>query len=104
DYGNVVAGAFGDAVKAVGGSSVDVEHFTPSTNAVMQPSQTIAKTPADAVMIAQGGSVLRAIAPSLGFSGLDKTKVKLLGTGLWDDPPLAREDSLAGGWFAAPAP
>jgi hypothetical protein len=104
EYGNVVTGAFGDAVKAVGGTSVDVEHFTPSTNAVMAPSAAIAKSNADAVMIAQGGPVLRAIAPSLGFSGLDRDKVKLLGTGLWDDPTLAREDMLLGGWFAAPEP
>ena len=55
-------------------------------------------------MIAEGGPILRAIAPSLGFAGLDKNKVKLLGTGLWDDPSIAKEDMLLGGWFAAPAP
>jgi ABC-type branched-subunit amino acid transport system substrate-binding protein len=104
DYGDLVANAFADAVKASGGTSLDVEHFTPSANQVMAPSATVAKTEADAVLIAQGGTVLRAIAPSLGFSGLDRTKVKLLGTGLWDDPALTREDTLQGGWFAAPAP
>ena len=104
EYGNVTAEAFTDAVKASGGSSVDIQHFTPATNAVMAPSQATAKTSADAVMIAQGGQVLRAIAPSLGFSGLDKDKVKLLGTGLWDDPSIAKEDVLLGGWFAAPEP
>ena len=103
-YGDLIAGAFNDAVKGAGATSLDIEHFTPNTNAVLAPSQTIAKTPADAVMIAQGGAVLRAIAPSLSFSGLDKSRVKLLGTGLWDDPAIAREDSLAGGWFAAPEP
>ena len=70
----------------------------------MAPSAAIAKTGADAVLIAQGGSVLRAIAPSLAFSGLDPAKVKLLGPGLWDDPAIIRESSLEGGWFAAPAP
>jgi ABC-type branched-subunit amino acid transport system substrate-binding protein len=104
EYGDVVAGAFTDAVKATGGTSVDVEHFTPQSNQVMTPSQAIAKTNADTVMIAQGGPVLRAIAPSLGFAGLDKDKVKLLGTGLWDDPSIGREDMLLGGWFAAPEP
>jgi len=48
--------------------------------------------------------VLRAIAPSLAFNGLDPAKVKLLGTGLWDDPGVAKEQSLDGGWFAAPEP
>ena len=104
EYGDVVAGAFTDAVKSAGGTSVDVEHFTPSTSAVMAPSTAIAKTNADAVIIGQGGAILRAIAPSLSFSGLDKDKVKLLGTGLWDDPAVEREDMLAGGWFAAPDP
>jgi ABC-type branched-subunit amino acid transport system substrate-binding protein len=30
--------------------------------------------------------------------------VKLLGTGLWDEPDLGREPTLVGGWFAAPPP
>jgi hypothetical protein len=72
--------------------------------AVMAPAAAIAKSQADAVLIAQGGAVLRAIAPDLSFSGLDHNKVKLLGTGLWDDPSLGREDVLVGGWFAGPEP
>jgi branched-chain amino acid transport system substrate-binding protein len=104
DYGNVIADAFTDAVKSAGASSTDVEHFTPASNQVMPASQAIAKTDADTVMIAEGGPILRAVAPSLGFAGLDKDKVKLLGTGLWDDPSISREDMLVGGWFAAPEP
>jgi ABC-type branched-subunit amino acid transport system substrate-binding protein len=104
EYGDVVADAFTGAVKDAGGTSVDVEHFTPASNQVMPPSQAVAKTNADTVMIAEGGPILRAVAPSLGFAGLDKDKVKLLGTGLWDDPSIGREDMLVGGWFAAPAP
>ena len=104
DYGAVVADAFADAVKNTGGTSVAVERFTPTTNAVMAPASAVTKTNADAIMVAQGGPLLRAIAPSLGFSGLDRDKVKLLGTGLWDDPTIIREDMLLGGWFAAPEP
>jgi len=103
-YGDVVANTFGDAVKSAGVTSVGVEHFTPDTAAVMAPSATIAKSNADAVLIAQGGGVLRAIAPSLAFNGLDPAKVKLLGTGLWDDPAITPEQTLDGGWFAAPEP
>jgi len=104
DYGKVVADAFTEAVNAVKGTSVDIERFTPATNQVMTPSQAIAKTNADAVMVAEGGQILRAVAPSLGFAGLDKNSVKLLGTGLWDDPNVSKEDMLVGGWFAAPEP
>jgi len=104
-YGNVIAEAFGEAVKSNGAASLDVQHFASNTNAVLAPSQTIAKSQADAVMIAQGGPILRAIGPDLSFSGLDKNKVKLLGTGLWDDDKaIARESSLQGSWYAAPTP
>jgi len=104
DYGDVVASAFDEAVKAAGATSLEVEHFTPNPGAVMAPSQAIAKTQADAVLIAQGGTVLRAIAPTLAFDGLDPAKVKLLGTSLWLDPTLGREQTLVGGWFAATDP
>jgi len=103
-YGDVVANAFSDAVKSVNATNVDVEHFAPDSAAVMAPSVSIVKSNADAVLIAQGGGVLRAIAPSLAFNGLDPAKVKLLGTGLWDDAAITREQTLDGGWFAAPEP
>ncbi|MGH6827502.1 MAG: penicillin-binding protein activator [Rhizomicrobium sp.] len=103
-YGNVVASAFDAAVKDAGGRPVDVEHFAPDPAAVMAPAAAVAKSGADAILIAQAGSVLDAIAPSLAFNGLDPAKVKLLGTGLWDDPSINRQQTLDGGWFAAPAP
>jgi branched-chain amino acid transport system substrate-binding protein len=103
-YGDVVANTFSEAVKSAGATSVDIEHFTPDTAAVMAPAATVAKSNADAILIAQGGGVLRAIAPSLAFNGLDPAKVKLLGTGLWDDPAITPEQTLDGGWFAAPEP
>jgi branched-chain amino acid transport system substrate-binding protein len=36
------------------------------------------------------------------FYKIDTTKVKLLGSALWDDASLAKEPALAGAWFAAP--
>ncbi|HEY2835920.1 MAG TPA: penicillin-binding protein activator [Rhizomicrobium sp.] len=103
-YGDVITGAFTDAVKDAGAISTDIEHFAPNTASVTAPSTAVAKTSADAVMIAQGGGVLRAIGPTLVFNGLDPAKTKLLGTGLWDDPNTVKEQSLTGGWFAAPEP
>jgi ABC-type branched-subunit amino acid transport system substrate-binding protein len=103
-YGQAAEGAFRDAVAAAKADIVDVEHFAPNPGAVMAPVGAVAKSDADALLIAQGGTVLKAIGPALLFDGLDRSKVKLLGTGLWDDPSLSREDSLTGGWYAAPAP
>ena len=104
-YGDVTKDAFTDAVTAVHGTIVDVERFAPNAGAVAGPADAVAKSGADAVFIAQGGVILRAIAPTLSLDGATRDKVKLLGTGLWDDDPvLARESSLQGSWYAAPAP
>ncbi len=103
-YGQVSERAFREAVAAGGGTVSSVEHFAPSSGAVMDQAAAIAKAGADAVFIPQGGALLRAIAPTLAFSGVDPAKVKLLGTGLWDDLAITRETALRDGWFAAPAP
>jgi branched-chain amino acid transport system substrate-binding protein len=103
-YGHVAEEAFRKEVKEGGGTVVSVEHFSPSSGAVMNQTSAIAKSGADAVFIPQGGTLLRSIAPSLAFNGADTTKVKLLGTGLWDDPAVTHEAALRDGWFAAPAP
>jgi ABC-type branched-subunit amino acid transport system substrate-binding protein len=58
----------------------------------------------DAVMLADGGATLRAVAPLLPYYDIDPAKVHFLGTGLWDDPTLGTEPALVGGWFAAPPP
>jgi branched-chain amino acid transport system substrate-binding protein len=104
-YGDVTGSAFNEAVSASHGKVVDVEHFTADAGDVAAPSDAVVKSGADAVLIAQGGVMLRAIAPTLSLHGASRDKVKLLGTGLWaDDSSLERESSLAGSWYAAPAP
>ena len=104
-YGDVAKDAFDDAVKAARGAIVDAERYPPNASAVAAPASAVAKSGADAVLIAQGGVILRAIAPTLAVDGATRDKVKLLGTGLWnDDPAINRETSLLGSWYAAPAP
>jgi branched-chain amino acid transport system substrate-binding protein len=104
-YGDVAKDAFTDSVAAAHGDIVDVERFAPNSGAVSAPAAAAAKSGADAIFIAQGGVILRAIAPTLSLDGATRDKVKLLGTGLWnDDVSLAREASLEGSWYAAPAP
>jgi ABC-type branched-subunit amino acid transport system substrate-binding protein len=104
-YGDLAQAAFQDSVASVHGSVVDVESFAANAGTVAAPAEAVAKSGADAVLIAQGGVMLRALAPTLSLDGATRDKVKLLGTGLWDDDPsLAREASLEGSWYAAPAP
>ena len=101
-YGDVTIDAFNSAVAESGGRVIDVERFSNNADAALKPAADVAKSEADAVFIPLGGQVLRAISPTLGASGLDPKKVKLLGTSLWDEQANLAEPTLSGGWFAAP--
>jgi ABC-type branched-subunit amino acid transport system substrate-binding protein len=103
-YGNVVSKGFADAVTQAGGKVSDVQHFAPDAAGVVGPATIIAKSDADAILIGQGGAVLKAAAAALRANGADAGRVKLLGTGLWDDPSIATAPALEGAWFAAPSP
>lgn len=103
-YGNIVRDAFRDAVARAGGSVTNIQSFAEKPESVGAPARAVATSGADAILIAEGGVTLQAIAPALALNGADARTVKFLGTGLWDDPATAREPSLVGGWFAAPAP
>ena len=58
----------------------------------------------DAVLVADGGPRLRALAPLLPFYDIDPARIRFLGTALWDDPSIGAEPALLGAWFAAPPP
>lgn len=101
-YGNHIKTAIDKDAAALGLQVADVETLDPATE--VQALQKIAASGADLVMIAAGGSQLEGLTPALSEAGIDRTKVKLIGTGLWDDPAIQKETELEGGWFAAPAP
>ncbi len=104
DYGDRVAAAFAEAVAARKGRVTEIQRFNPAQPQIDLQAAAIARSNPDSLLIAQGGSALRSIAPMLRAHGVDMEKVKLLGTGLWYDPANAREPALAGAWIAAPAP
>lgn len=64
--------------------------------------ETLGDLPFDALLVPEGGSLLRALGPLLPYYEIDPAKVKFLGTDLWDDPALTLEPPLYGAWFAAP--
>jgi ABC-type branched-subunit amino acid transport system substrate-binding protein len=101
-YGDHIRKAIANDAAALGMQVVDVETLDPATE--VQALQKIAASNADLLMIAAGGNQLRDLTPALSEAGIDRTKIKLIGTGLWDDPSLQKETELEGGWFAAPAP
>lgn len=66
--------------------------------------QTMGDLPYDALLVADGGKRLQAIAALLPFYDIDPNKVRMLGTGQWDEPGIGAEPALVGGWYAAPPP
>lgn len=57
-----------------------------------------------AIFIADGGYQLKNIIKSLGKTNIDLKKIKLLGTGLWDDPEVAKIPEMEGAWFVSAPP
>jgi branched-chain amino acid transport system substrate-binding protein len=68
------------------------------------PASAAAGAGFDALLLPEGGAQLKQIAHQLQQAGLDTARVRLLGSGLWDDPAIAGEPALYGGWFAASPP
>jgi len=101
-YGDHIADALRADVTAQGADVADIERLDPTTQA--SALHAIAASNADVLIVAVGGNSLRALAPALAENGIDRGKIKLMGTGLWDDPSIQKETALEGGWFAAPAP
>ncbi len=105
-YGEVVADAVRDAVASAGATLVRVEFYDPSINDMAASVRHFASEghDYDALFLAEGDGRLKALAPQLPYFNIDPSEVKLLGTGLWDEPGLGVEPALDGGWYAAPSP
>jgi len=112
-YGNVVEPAFRRAVQKAGGTVVIVERYPPTANGMLGPAKRVVQAikradellnPVDALFLPGGQEALPQIGPVIAYSGLDTSKVKLLGTGAWDFPSMGRDDAFVGGWYASPDP
>jgi len=119
-YGHLMTDSLRDAVTTGGGSVAKIEYLDPRA---ADPSASIkrllggappapgaASTPPpanaafDALLLPEGGAQLKQIARQLKEAGLDPARVRLLGSGLWDDPSIGGENALDGSWFAASPP
>ena len=99
-YGELTGEAMKNAVSEVKGETVAVTPFTPTAAGAVAPAKEVANSGAEALMIAQGGALLRGMVPSIP----NRDRLKLLGTGLWDEDALNRDVGLEGSWYAAPEP
>lgn len=70
----------------------------------LEQNVTLGELSYDALMMPIGGESLKTVSTLLSHYDVDPAKVRLLGTGLWDDKSLTKEPGLNGAWFAAPDP
>jgi branched-chain amino acid transport system substrate-binding protein len=121
EYGRLMADALREAVGPAGGTVVRTEFVEPRAADAAPAIQRLVGGPGaggspgaasptpggasfDALLLPEGGEALKQIARQLKAAGIAEPQVRLLGSGLWDDPAIAGEPALYGGWFAASPP
>jgi hypothetical protein len=119
-YGSLIANALSASTQDIGGTIAARETFVKRPDQINEPMRRIAAiqgrppgSPANdptwtpryqAVLLAEGGSMLTSLASLLPYYEIDTPRIRVLGTGLWDDIRITREPTLSGGWFAASDP
>ena len=109
-YGTLVNTAFDQAVTARGGKVLSVEQYARNSKSAAKNIARLAtfaksrRSGVEAIFLPEGGSMLYDLVAMLEKRGIDKKKIRLLGTGLWDEPGLSAITALHGGWYASPDP
>ncbi len=112
-YGAVVEAAFRRSVQRNGGTVAVVEHYPLAANGMLAPAKRVVEAiktaeeqqvPVDALFLPGGQESLPQIGPVIAYSGLDTTKVKLLGSSAWDFPAISRDAAFVGGWYPSSDP
>ena len=80
------------------------DDMTDEIAADLEQREEIEKVPYDAVLIPEGGALLKTLSPLFPFYEVDSEDVHFYGTGLMNDPSLVNEPTLIGSRFAAPDP
>lgn len=103
-YGRVVEAAFTQTAAQRGLRIVAVERFALDQirlqEAVTKLSAAFAQM--DALFLPETADTLPAIGGALAAVNLNTQRIKLIGTGVWNDARVFRIPQLQGGWFAAP--
>lgn len=111
-FGQKIRDALVESYKEKGGVITPVELYAPSpaniNAAVARLTAANTNAPEDrrfqAIYIADSASQMRHIIPALKQNNVPLGQIKLLGTGLWDDPDIAKMPEMQGAWFPSSPP
>lgn len=101
-YGARVEAAFQKEVVSAGREIVAVERYAPEPQALDAAVKKISRQRFDALFLPEGGTLLRSLAPILFVNQVQSGRTRFLGTTKWDDPAVAQEAALVGGWYVVP--
>lgn len=110
-YGDRIVEAATETAREVGITFLGASRYDPQAAAMSsvqesarRAAQMAAGGPAreTAILIPERGAMLRAIGQTLTTAGASTSRVRYLGTGLWNDAETLADSRLAGGWFVTP--
>lgn len=101
-FGNLAEAALRQEAGRYGMRVVTVERFAAGGEATSAAAIAAVASQIDCLLVPEGAGVAPAIARALRSAGVDLTRIKLLGTGVWNDPAVYNDASLTGGWFPSP--
>jgi branched-chain amino acid transport system substrate-binding protein len=109
-YGDTVQRALVRSAQANRGTVAAAERYTRESGALDIPATKISTAIVDrsrdiqALMIPEGGAILKSLSDALASHSVDPQSVKILGTGLWDDKVTPSTSIAQGGWYAGVSP
>jgi branched-chain amino acid transport system substrate-binding protein len=109
-YGLAVEKALTAAGQRYGVSIAAIERFPRNNLAIVDPANKIMAAVNDpsrkvqALLIAEGGDLLRTLGAALKKAGYDQNRTQTLGTGLWDNPVTSSTPIALGGIYAGVSP
>lgn len=109
-YGGTVENALNQAAVANGAKIVALDRYTRSVAGVASTSKAVAGKIANStndiqgLFLPEGGPMLANAANGLTAAGVTSGKVRMLGTGLWDERATSNVQLVIGGWYAGVSP
>jgi ABC-type branched-subunit amino acid transport system substrate-binding protein len=109
-YGLAVEKALVTSAQRYGVSIAAIERFPRNNLAIVDPVNKVMTAVNDpsrnvqALLVAEGGELLRTLGAALKKAGYDQSKVQTLGTGLWDNPVTSATSIAIGGIYAGVSP
>ncbi|WP_237154267.1 penicillin-binding protein activator [Oryzibacter oryziterrae] len=101
-FGNLAEAALRQAAGRYGLRLAQVERFNPGDQAKAVAAVAANSSQIDCLFVPEGPGIAPQIAQALRAQNVDLGRVKLLGTGVWNDPSVYGDATLAGGWFPSP--